>query len=145
MIKLLGFIVSMIVTIIFIGCMSCPDCVDPACSVTMIDSTGNKLNGFTVKFTNDKLDTAIVCDTTAPGWTRDSSYSIFGKSGYYTIEVSSDKYFPVLLKGILVTVNRCGINNTRKLEILPTRIGLMKKSSPQYKIVNDFVSPGCGS
>jgi hypothetical protein len=91
------------------------------------------------------MDTTTVCDTTAPGWSRDSSYFIFGKSGYYAIEISGDKYIPILLEGILVTVNRCGINNTRNLEILPQSNGLMKKVSTQYKITKNFVTPGCGS
>ena len=123
----------------------CPNCIDLAFKIAMVDSTGKKLSGFTVKFINDLMDTAVANDSTSIHWRSDSCYSIFGKSGTYTIEITNENYSPISLSGIVATQNRCGINNTKNLTIIPQKMGLPKSKAEKYIIFKDSVTPGCGS
>jgi hypothetical protein len=145
---LFSFLLSAITTI-NITCIGenyvCADCMSPAFKITMVDSLGVKISGFTITLIDDKLNVQIVNDTNQNYWEMDSSYSIYGKSGTYTIEIIHNKYNPITLEGMVSTKNRCGDSNPRHLTIVPTEKKLSKRSAAGYTISKDVTEPGCGN
>jgi hypothetical protein len=111
----------------------------------MVDSSAVKISGFSITFIDDNMDVQIVNDTNQNSWDIDSSYSMYGRSGKYTIKITHKKYYPITLEGIVSTKNRCGDSNTRCLTIVPTEKILLKRSAAGYEISEDFTEPGCGS
>jgi hypothetical protein len=124
--------------------MSCPDCASPAFMFSIIDSSGNKSGGFTIKLIDKSNNMTIINDTSYAYNTHDTSYSIFIRSSNYNIEITRSGYDTVRLNNISVTENRCGIANTREFTIKPEPFGLMKSRVAKFQIVKDTTRMGCG-
>jgi hypothetical protein len=140
------------VSIIFLACTfgcrieqstPCPDCIYPAIEITMMDTNGAKINGFTIKaisttgdtlFTNDSLGHSAV----------ESPYFLFGKSGTYKVEITSPKYEDILIDNVNVQGGRCG-PNARILGIIAEKPKLAKKLNSPYVIALDSTGHGCGN
>jgi hypothetical protein len=108
-----------------------------------MDTTGNKLGGFTVKATMAPGET-LIANSSSPIWHSDSTYVINGNAGLYNLEISSPQYQTVNMDSIRVQSGRCG-PNARILGIIPKESGLPKKLSANYIVAFDSSEVGCGN
>jgi len=123
----------------------CPGCSSPAFMFSIIDSSGNKSGGFTIRLVDKSNKETIINDTSYAFSTYDTSYSIYINNSNYNIEITRSGYDTVRLKNISFTENRCGGANTRIFTIKPEREGLAKSRNAQFQILKDTTVLGCGS
>jgi hypothetical protein len=121
--------------------LPCPLCVDPAFEITMMDSNGTKINGFTIKATKIPGDTTISSDSLAY---VQSSYLIYGSSGLYNLEITSPNYETITIDSIVVDGGRCG-PNARILGIIAKEPRLSKELNVPYIMAFDSSRVGCGN
>jgi hypothetical protein len=121
--------------------LPCPMCADPAFEITMMDSNGTKINGFTIKATKLPGDTTISSDSLAY---IHSSYLIHGNSGLYNLEITSPNYETITIDSIVVEGGRCG-PNARILGIIAKEPKLPKELNVPYIIAFDSSHVGCGN
>jgi hypothetical protein len=123
----------------------CGLCLSPAFKITMVDSAGMKLGGFTIRAINTHGDTLIENDTSSDyTWARDSSYLLYGISGIYSLEMTNLQYETIILDSVSVSEGRCGIN-PKLLKIIPQEKKLAKRKVTAYTIVLDSNAVGCGN
>jgi hypothetical protein len=121
----------------------CLLCVDPAFVITMLNTTGNKLGGFTVKATMAPGET-LITNSSSRIWEVDSTYEIIGNAGLYNLEISSPQYQTINMDSIRVQAGRCG-PNARILGIVAQGSRLSKRLSTAYIIAFDSSVVGCGN
>jgi hypothetical protein len=109
----------------------------------MMDSTGNKLGGFTIKARTTSGETLIV-NSLNPIWQVDSTYVINGNSGLYHLEISNPQYETINIDSVVVQGGRCG-PNARILGIIAREPRLSKKLNATYIIAFDSSGVGCGN
>jgi hypothetical protein len=143
------FIVIILFLMIASGCLKkepypCPMCEGPAFAITMMDSTGKKLNGFSIRAIRTTGDTLFTNDSLNHMWHGDSSYIIYGGSGIYKTEITSLNYETINIDNITVEGGRCG-PNPRILGIIAKEPKLSKKLNLPYIIAFDSSGVGCGN
>ncbi len=122
----------------------CPMCIGPAFEITIMDTTGSKLIGFTIKATYKTGDTLTLSDSTRAFDPRDSTYVFYSAAGIYNLEISNPHYQTITLDSIKVENGRCG-PNARVLGIIVREPTLSKKLNLPYVIAVDSSKKGCGN
>jgi hypothetical protein len=127
--------------------LGCPGCVSPVFEISLSDSTGAKLNGFTIKAINTQNETLSITDgSNINGFlSPDTVYELFINSGTYHLVISNQKYETIEMNAASASTGKCGVN-PRILRIEPEAIKLAKGSaSATYKLLLDSTGRGCGN
>lgn len=134
-----------------LGCVSnnntaCPGCSAPTFVVTLVDSTGSKLNGFAIELINAQNDTLTIDDTSyTNGYlSPDTTYEIYGGTGKCKLLILNPKYKPMEIDNLSISYGKCGVN-PRILKAQPELNSLVKETLPSYKLLLDSTGRGCGN
>jgi len=145
------FVTSLLLTLMVgcdIGNRPCPPCLTPTFEISLLSTTGSKLNGFNIKVINAQNDTLSIVDTSGIDCSFiDTTYEIFwgyGISGMYKLIISNSKYETIEIDSMPISYGRCGVN-PRILKIQPELNNLAKVSATSYRLLLDSTGRGCGN
>jgi hypothetical protein len=136
--------IIIICTLLVIGTMGCigkqcTDCFLPAFEITMVNTIGQRINGFIIKAIRNGNDTLVAQEPSG----LDTTYVINGGNGNYSLEITNPKYEFIKIDTMNVDIDRCGTNKTRILEIEAQEIVMSKTMITQYNILKNEIGTGC--